>query len=67
MQKLYNDLGMSFLYSQTKKLVSAYSMVFVFLQQKIEEQEQFISKQNETIEDFAERKRRVNGGFKTKK
>lgn len=36
MKKLYNDLGMNFLYAQTKKLISGYSILFVFLQERLE-------------------------------
>lgn len=36
MQKLFNDLGMSFLYSQVKKLISCYGIIFVILTQKLE-------------------------------
>ena len=31
MEKLYKDLGMGFLYSQIKKLISCYGIIFVLL------------------------------------
>ncbi len=31
MKKLYNDLGMNFLYMQSKKLISSYGVIFVYL------------------------------------
>lgn len=31
MEKLYKDLGMAFLYSQVKKLISCYGIIFVLL------------------------------------
>ena len=36
MEKLYQDLGINFLYSQTKKLISGYGILFVFLQERLE-------------------------------
>ena len=45
MKKLYYDLGMSFLYTQTKKLISGYGILFVFLQEAIERHEATIAKQ----------------------
>lgn len=35
MKKLFNDLDMSFLYEQTKKLVSCYGVIFVYMLDKI--------------------------------
>lgn len=31
MEKLYKDLGMNFLYAQTKKLISSYGIIFAHL------------------------------------
>jgi len=31
MKKLYTDLGMSFLYLQSKKLIASYGIIFVYL------------------------------------
>ena len=44
MKKLFIDLGMSFLYTQSKKLISGYGILFVFLQEKLEEKELEVSK-----------------------
>lgn len=36
MQRLYGELGMSFLYAQTKKLVACYGVIFVFLMGRLD-------------------------------
>lgn len=41
MKKLYNDLGMNFLYSQSKKLISSYGIIFVYLMERVDEYEKF--------------------------
>ena len=38
MEKLYKDLGMGFLYSQIKKLISCYGIIFVLLSKEQKDQ-----------------------------
>ena len=38
MEKLYKDLGMGFLYSQIKKLISCYGIIFVLLSKEPKDQ-----------------------------
>lgn len=36
MQKIYDDMGVQFLYCQVKKLISTYGIIFVYLLNKNE-------------------------------
>ena len=47
MEKLYRDLGMTFLYSQIKKLISCYGIIFVMLGKEKNEEKVNEAKANE--------------------
>ena len=55
MEKLYKDLGMNFLYTQTKKLISSYGVIFAHLigiSERAERFEQVKFENGETTKSF---------------